>query len=140
LGSVARLTCSTRRGGRSVRGMPGQRRRESLLRCSVAMAALVGTGLGVGALSLACTPSSATTPPASDERASVNPEARGPEISDKDVPAVLIRGARVFTGAGVSYDAADVLLERGKVSAVGPKLEAPKGATIVDAKGKTVTP
>ena len=53
---------------------------------------------------------------------------------------MLIRGGRVFTGAGVSYDEADVLLERGKVSAVGPKLDAPEGAIVVDAKGKTVTP
>ncbi|WP_368565411.1 amidohydrolase [Pseudoxanthomonas sp. UTMC 1351] len=53
---------------------------------------------------------------------------------------VLIEHATVLTGTGERLDDADVLLENGKVAAVGRGLKAPAEATRVDARGKWVTP
>ena len=53
---------------------------------------------------------------------------------------VLISGATVLTGTGQRLDGADVLLQDGKVVAVGTGLQAPAGATRVDGTGKWVTP
>lgn len=53
---------------------------------------------------------------------------------------VLIRHAIVLTGTGARIDDADVLLQDGKVAAVGRALAAPEGATTVDGTGKWVTP
>ena len=53
---------------------------------------------------------------------------------------VLIRGATVLTGTGERLDGADVLLVGGRIEAVGPGLQAPEGATVVDGTGKWVTP
>ncbi|MEJ1097246.1 MULTISPECIES: amidohydrolase [unclassified Pseudoxanthomonas] len=53
---------------------------------------------------------------------------------------VLIEHATVLTGTGERLDDADVLLENGKVTAVGRGLNAPADATRVDAHGKWVTP
>ncbi len=53
---------------------------------------------------------------------------------------VLIQHATVLTGTGTRLDDADVLLQDGRVLAVGTGLDAPAGATRVDATGKWVTP
>ncbi|RPE75889.1 amidohydrolase [Vulcaniibacterium tengchongense] len=53
---------------------------------------------------------------------------------------VLLRNATVLTGTGQRLDRADVLLQDGKVAAVGAGLGAPADATVVDATGKWVTP
>jgi imidazolonepropionase-like amidohydrolase len=55
-------------------------------------------------------------------------------------PPVLISGATVLTGSGERLDNADVLLEDGKISAIGSGLSAPAGAIRVDGSGKWVTP
>ncbi|HKK26782.1 MAG TPA: amidohydrolase [Gemmatimonadota bacterium] len=54
--------------------------------------------------------------------------------------ATLIRGGTVMTAAGRTIEGGDVLLEDGKVAAVGKGLEAPAGAVVVDAAGRYVTP
>jgi imidazolonepropionase-like amidohydrolase len=51
----------------------------------------------------------------------------------------LIRNATVLDGTGRRLDAADVLMRDGKIVAVGPGLAA-DGATVVDARGRWVTP
>jgi imidazolonepropionase-like amidohydrolase len=53
---------------------------------------------------------------------------------------VLIQGATVLTGTGSRLEGADVLLSGGRIQAVGVGLQAPAGATIVDGRGKWVTP
>ena len=53
---------------------------------------------------------------------------------------VLIQGATVLTGTGSRLEGADVLLSNGRIQAVGVGLQAPNGATIVDGRGKWVTP
>lgn len=53
---------------------------------------------------------------------------------------VLIRGGTVMTAAGETIEGGDVLLRDGKIAAVGPELEAPDDARVVDARGRYVTP
>jgi imidazolonepropionase-like amidohydrolase len=54
--------------------------------------------------------------------------------------AVLIRGATVLDGLGHRFDDADLLLQNGKVVALGKRLAAPAGARVIDAQGRWVTP
>jgi imidazolonepropionase-like amidohydrolase len=51
----------------------------------------------------------------------------------------LIKGATVLTGTGEKLENADVLIENGKIKAVGQGIEH-GGATVVDGAGKWVTP
>ncbi|MBI1264099.1 MAG: amidohydrolase family protein [Alphaproteobacteria bacterium] len=52
----------------------------------------------------------------------------------------LIRGANVYDGIGGFFENADILIENGRISAVGEGLTAPEGAEIVEAQGRYVTP
>lgn len=52
----------------------------------------------------------------------------------------LITGATVLDGIGGQIENGDVLIVDGRISAVGEGLEAPEGATIIDAQGRYVTP
>src|SRR5580692_3034301 len=53
---------------------------------------------------------------------------------------LLVQGATVLTGTGARLDGADVLIENGRIEAVGRGLSAPTGARIVNAQGRWVTP
>ncbi len=53
---------------------------------------------------------------------------------------VLISGATVLIGDGQRLEGADVLLQDGRIAAVGRQLSAPAGALRVDGTGKWVTP
>ena len=54
---------------------------------------------------------------------------------------ILVRGARVHTAAASGTLAnADVLVQGGRIAAVGSNLAAPAGATVVEAKGRPLTP
>lgn len=53
---------------------------------------------------------------------------------------ILIKNGHVKTMAGPDIEGGDVLIENGKIKAVGKGLEAPAGAQIIDAKGRLVTP
>ncbi len=52
----------------------------------------------------------------------------------------LIQGATVLDGIGGIQENGSVLIEDGKITAVGAGLDAPAGAQIIDAAGKWVTP
>lgn len=52
---------------------------------------------------------------------------------------LLLRGATVLTGLDTRLDDTDVLLADGRIAAIGKALSA-DGATVVDAKGRWVTP
>ena len=52
----------------------------------------------------------------------------------------LIRGATVLTATDHEIDGGDVLMQNGKIVAVGTNIAAPPGAVIIDGKGKFVTP
>ncbi|MCX6951030.1 MAG: amidohydrolase, partial [Verrucomicrobia bacterium] len=53
---------------------------------------------------------------------------------------VLLRGATVHTVSGADLPATDVLLSDGKISALGSRLTAPAGASVVEVFGKHVYP
>ena len=55
-------------------------------------------------------------------------------------PQLLLRGGRVMTAAGVEYPAGDVLLAGDRITAVGAHVTAPADATVIDVRGKVVTP
>src|SRR5690606_14204963 len=52
----------------------------------------------------------------------------------------LIRNATVLTGTGEQIEQGDVLLQDGKIAAVGADIAAPADATVINAAGKWVTP
>ncbi|MBB3167185.1 amidohydrolase [Simiduia aestuariiviva] len=53
---------------------------------------------------------------------------------------LLIKGANLLIGNGEQAEATDLVVKDGKIVAVGEGLQVPDGATIVDGKGKWVTP
>ncbi|MEM6638555.1 MAG: amidohydrolase [Pseudomonadota bacterium] len=53
---------------------------------------------------------------------------------------LLIKNAVVYTGTGSVLDPGAVLLKDGRVAAVGETLRAPKGAKVIDAQGRFVSP
>ncbi|MBK9656339.1 MAG: amidohydrolase family protein [Rhodanobacteraceae bacterium] len=58
-----------------------------------------------------------------------------------EIPALLIRDVTVWmTGAAEPAADTDVLVERGRISAVGVDLNAPRGAVEIDARGLHLTP
>jgi imidazolonepropionase-like amidohydrolase len=52
----------------------------------------------------------------------------------------LIRGATILTGLGTRIENGDVLIVSGRIEAVGPGLDAPAEARVIDAQGRWVTP
>jgi len=72
------------------------------------------------------------------------PEASAEPFPSTYMPAktapVLIRNATVLTGTGEALANADVLMQDGRISAVRPALGTVAGATVIDAKGRYVTP
>ncbi|MGH7564501.1 MAG: amidohydrolase [Gemmatimonadota bacterium] len=52
----------------------------------------------------------------------------------------LIRDATIMTAAGQEIEGGDLLIDDGKIAALGPDVTAPAGATVVDANGRFVTP
>jgi imidazolonepropionase-like amidohydrolase len=52
----------------------------------------------------------------------------------------LIRNATILTAAGPVLERGSILLQDGKVAAVGQDLSAPAGSAVIDAAGKWVTP
>lgn len=52
----------------------------------------------------------------------------------------FLKGARVFTVTGQTYDGGDILIDGGKIAAVGVGLTAPDDADTLDMSGMTITP
>jgi hypothetical protein len=51
----------------------------------------------------------------------------------------LIRNVRIFTGVGPAIANGSLLIENGRITAVGTNVAAPAGAVIIDGAGKSVT-
>lgn len=76
------------------------------------------------------------TPPVRFSRAALYQD-----IGNLQAGTVLIRNARVWTNTAKGVlESADVLVENGKIKSVGPGLNAPANATIIDAAGRHLTP
>ncbi|MFL5237440.1 MAG: hypothetical protein ACJ8EL_07525, partial [Rhizomicrobium sp.] len=52
----------------------------------------------------------------------------------------IIRGAIVLTGADRELANASILMQDGKIAAIGAKVPEPPGAVVINAKGRFVTP
>ena len=67
--------------------------------------------------------------------------AYGLEGQPPQLAAVLVQNATVWTqGPDGTLENADILIRNGQIAAVGAGLDAPRGATVIDAQGKHVTP
>jgi imidazolonepropionase-like amidohydrolase len=53
---------------------------------------------------------------------------------------IAIRGGRIVTVSGPAIEKGTVLVSGGKITAVGPAVEVPPGAVVIDATGQTVYP
>ncbi len=80
----------------------------------------------------------AATLVAADPQSAQNPYAS--TYKPPAVRATLIRNATVLTAAGPAIEGGSVLMENGKITAVGASVSAPADAIVVDATGKWVTP
>ena len=58
----------------------------------------------------------------------------------RDDPVTLIRGATVLTASRGTLENTDILVRDGRIAEIGTGLSTPRGATVVDATGKFVTP
>lgn len=63
-------------------------------------------------------------------------------LADPGTPPVVIRGARVMTAAGQTFDPGTVVIDKGVLRYVGAADGAPEvaNAVVIDGNGKTVTP
>ncbi len=107
----------------------------------------------VGAVGLlaAASPKSRTAPtkPTPRQQASSRMAAKGRKAPNANAPssakagtskAILIKGGEVWTATGTIFPVGDVLIQGTKIAAVGVNIKAPKGARVILAKGKVVTP
>lgn len=53
---------------------------------------------------------------------------------------ILIKNATIVTVVGTTFNGGDLLIENGKISKIGSNIQAPAGATVIDATGKYVYP
>ena len=61
------------------------------------------------------------------------------QASEKS-PVTVLRGAKVYTGAGAPVESAVIVIDHGKISAVGKDVPVPADARVIDGTGKTVIP
>lgn len=88
------------------------------------------------ALSLAACATTAT----SDPEASAGPTPFASTYVPRPSVPTLIRNATVFDGLGAEFANTDVLMQDGRIVAVGVNLTAPAGAVVIDGAGRFVTP
>jgi len=55
-------------------------------------------------------------------------------------PPIVLSGATILDGAGGRINAGEVLLDRGRIAAIGKSVPRPAGALVIEAKGKWITP
>ncbi|RNF82863.1 amidohydrolase [Montanilutibacter psychrotolerans] len=109
----------------------------TVLLCGAATArSSAGSSAGSSALSSAAASSAAATRAVPRFAQDPYPSTYRPIAS----PPVLIEHATVLDGTGQRLENADVLMQDGKVVAVGNGLQAPEGTIRVDGTGKWVTP
>jgi imidazolonepropionase-like amidohydrolase len=94
------------------------------------------------AAAAATTPAGTLTgPPRARLAVAAEPRPPPPAPPVVDHPLTLLRGGRVLTAAGVIHERGHVLLEGGRITAVGDgDGTAPEGAVVVDVRGRTLTP
>ena len=91
---------------------------------------------GLASLGLAA----CATAPVEEDTAADTPEAWASTYVPRPSTPTLIRGATVFDGEGNELANSDVVIQDGRIAAVGQNLTLPAGGTEVDGRGKFVTP
>ncbi len=94
-------------------------------------------------LAAACTTASArqeAQPPAPAETTSVGRPQYSSTYSRHANPPVVIRNATIMTAAGQEIASGSILFRDGRIVAVGPTVDAPADAIVVDGAGRFVTP
>lgn len=81
-----------------------------------------------------------TVLPAMGDRSPRVPEEAVLPPRPKPAGVVAVVGGTILVGDGTKIDNGTVVFSNGKISAVGKDVKAPKGAVVVDAQGKFVTP
>ena len=81
---------------------------------------------------------SAALPPGIDPTSDANPFPSTYRPMPSRLTAII--GARALTGTGDEIEDATLVLDGGKITAIGAHLAAPAGAVVIDAKGKWITP
>jgi Amidohydrolase family/Carbohydrate binding domain (family 11) len=59
---------------------------------------------------------------------------------DQAPPLLAIVGAQIVDGSGEKPRAGNLILDNGRITAVGPSVRPPAGATLIDGAGRTVLP
>ena len=97
--------------------------------CALAVAACASSGSKPG------------TKKASDDAAKVtiNTDPYPSTYAPYPGTATLITNANIYDGAGGKILGGQLLIENGRISAIGPQVAAPQGAATIDAAGKWVT-
>ncbi|HYN21680.1 MAG TPA: amidohydrolase, partial [Thermoanaerobaculia bacterium] len=116
--------------------------RNPLTRSLIAVLLLLSClGCATGAPS-ASTPESGAAPAAAQEAEEPKDPNAAYASTYRPLPSapVLITNATILTAAGDRIEKGSILLQDGKIAAVGASVQAPAGATVVDATGKWVTP
>src|SRR3954464_204983 len=80
----------------------------------------------------------ASTAVAAGQQAPANPY--GSTYKPGTARTTVIRNATILTAAGPAIERGEILLQNGKVAAVGATVTAPSDAVVIDASGKWVTP
>src|SRR4051794_30164787 len=80
----------------------------------------------------------AATLAAADRQSPANPY--GSTYQASPSRTTVIRNATILTAAGPAIERGAILLQNGKIVAVGPTVNAPADAVTIDASGKWVTP
>ena len=93
-------------------------------------------------------PGTPATPPQGAQKAEApgtgapipNPDAYASTYQPLPSRTTVIRNATILTGAGPVIERGSILLQNGRVAAVGGSVNAPPDAVVIDASGKWVTP
>ena len=121
-------------------------RRSSFTAASLFLAAFMAAGCASGGSTPASGPDASVSGEADQadaDRQVLNGTPNGAWESSYEPLAsgpVLIRGGTVMTAAGEEIEGGDVLLVDGRIESVGVGLDAPAGATVIEADGRFVTP
>jgi imidazolonepropionase-like amidohydrolase len=85
-----------------------------------------------------CAAVAAASAVAADQQTTPNPY--GSTYQPAPSRTTVIRNATILTAAGPAIERGAILLQNGKVAAVGQTVDAPADAVVIDASGKWVTP
>jgi imidazolonepropionase-like amidohydrolase len=98
----------------------------------------IAAALALGTAGLAQAPPSRPRP--SEAAGSNPPVARAVQPSAPAGPAIAIVNARVIPVSGAALERGTVIINAGRIGAVGANVQVPAGARVIDAAGKIVTP